>query len=474
LSASKRTSRPAAKAPAVSIDAPAIPLSRDKKVRLLNLGCSKNQVDSENILGEFGRAGFIRALEGDDPDVTVINTCGFIEAAKEESIQEILAALSNKVKGEKLVVAGCLAQRYMEDLKRDIPEVDLYIGTYREGEMLERLGLNSSLPSDCKVGAGPRSLMGEEPHHAFLKIAEGCNRICGFCAIPGMRGKQKSRSIADIIVEAQQLQSWGIKEISLIAQDLTYFGREKNGKESLEELLRALIKETDIPWIRMMYGYPAYLTDGLIDVMATEKRICKYMDIPIQHASADMLKAMRRNYTAQELRDGLLRMRNAIPNLALRTTALLGYPGETEKDVDELMAFLEEMRFRHMGSFSYSDEEGTHAFDLQPKIPQDVIEERVDRVMTLQRSISLEENEKRVGQIVEVIIDAEAEGADHHYTGRTEGDAPEVDNTVMIFGSDGNSGSALAMDADPGTFRKVLITDASEYDLVATLLPPGT
>jgi ribosomal protein S12 methylthiotransferase len=462
LPSSKRTSRPAASAPA---DPSAIPALRDKKVRLLNLGCSKNQVDSENILGEFGRAGFKRAQDGEAPDVTVINTCGFIEAAKEESIQEILAALGNKVEGEKLVVAGCLAQRYMEDLKKDIPEVDLYIGTYREGEMLERLGLNSSLPSDCKVGAGPRSLMGEEPHHAFLKIAEGCNRICGFCAIPGMRGKQKSRTIADIVAEAQQLQAWGIKEVSLIAQDLTYFGREKNGKESLEQLLRALIKETDIPWFRMMYGYPAFLTDGLIDVMATEKRICKYMDIPIQHASANMLKAMRRNYTAQELRDGLLRMRNAIPNLALRTTALLGYPGETEKDVDELMAFLEEMRFRHMGSFSYSDEEGTHAYDLEPKVPQEVIEERVDRVMTLQRQISLEENEKRVGQTVEVIIDAVAEGADHHYAGRTEGDAPEVDNTVLIFGAEG------AMDADPGTFRKVQITDASEYDLVAVLLP---
>lgn len=463
MSARKSNSRPAAKSPAASKII--LSASGDKKVRLLNLGCSKNQVDSENILGEFGRAGFIRAKDGENPDVTVINTCGFIEAAKEESIAEILAALGNKVAGEKLVVAGCLAQRYMEDLKRDIPEVDLYIGTYREGEMLERLGLNSGLPSDCKVGAAPRSLMGEEPHHAFLKIAEGCNRICGFCAIPGMRGKQKSRAIADIVAEAQQLQSWGIREISLIAQDLTFFGREKDGKESLEQLLHALIRHTDIPWIRMMYGYPAFLTDGLIDVMATEKRICKYMDIPIQHASAPMLKAMRRNYSAEQLREGLLRMRNAIPGIALRTTALLGYPGETEKDVDELMAFLEEMRFRHMGSFSYSDEEGTHAFDLEPKVPQDVIEARVDRVMTLQRQISLEENEKRIGQTLEVIIDDVAEGADHHYTGRTEGDAPEVDNTVLIFGA------ADATDADPGTFRKVLITDASEYDLVATLLP---
>ncbi len=460
----KSTSRPRASAPAASGA-----IAPSPKVRLLNLGCSKNQVDSENILGEFGRAGFVLAQDDDaSPTITVINTCGFIEAAKEESIQEILAAVEAKGKGEKLVVAGCLAQRYMEDLKKDIPEVDLFIGTYKPGEMLERLGLNSSLPSDCKVGAGPRSLMGEEKHHAFLKIAEGCNRICGFCAIPGMRGKQKSRSIADIVTEAQQLQAWGIQEISLIAQDLTYFGREKDGKESLEQLLQALLRHTDIPWIRMMYGYPAFLTDGLIDVMATEKRICKYMDIPIQHASQPMLKAMRRNYTSEQLREGLTRMRNAIPGLALRTTALLGYPGETEKDVDDLMGFLEEMRFRHLGCFSYSDEEGTHAFDLQPKISQDVIEARVDRVMTLQRQISLEENEKRIGQTVEVIIDAVAEGADHHWNGRTEGDAPEVDNTVQIFAGEG------ADAADPGTFRKVLITDASEYDLVATLLPSGS
>src|SRR5690606_22035746 len=309
----------------------------------------------------------------DDPDVTVINTCGFIEAAKEESIQEILAAVDNKTRGEKLVVAGCLAQRYMEDLKRDIPEVDLYIGTYRPGELLERLGLNSSLPSDCKIGAGPRSLMGEESHHAFLKIAEGCNRICGFCAIPGMRGKQMSRTIADIVSEAQQLQSWGIREISLIAQDLTYFGREKNGRESLEQLLRALVKETDISWFRLMYGYPAFITGGLVEVMATESRICKYMDIPIQHASDPMLKAMRRNYTAAQLREGLLKLRHAMPGIALRTPGLLGYPGETERDVEDLMAFMEEMRFRHLGSLSYSDEEGAYAFDLEPKVPQDVI-----------------------------------------------------------------------------------------------------
>jgi ribosomal protein S12 methylthiotransferase len=426
-------------------------------------------VDSENILGEFGRAGFTLAKDGDTPALTIINTCGFIEAAKEESIQEILEAVESKGEGEKLVVAGCLSQRYRADLEKDIPEVDLYVGTYKPGEILERLGLNSSLPSDCAVGAAPRALMGEESHHAFLKIAEGCNRVCGFCAIPGMRGKQKSRKIADLVREAQELQGYGIKEVSLIAQDLTYFGREQNGTETLEGLLRALLKETDIAWFRLMYAYPAFLTDGLLDVMASERRVCRYLDIPIQHASDRMLKAMRRNYTAAQLKETLRKIRAAIPGIALRSTALVGYPGETEADVEELLAVIEETRFRHLGSFTYSDEDGTHAFSLQPKVPQDVMEERMDRVMSLQRQIALEDNLKRVGETVEVVIDGVAEGQDHHFTGRTEGDAPEVDNQVLIF-AEGGDGSPSAS-ADPGTFRRVLITDAREYDLEAKLLP---
>ncbi|HEX2613819.1 MAG TPA: 30S ribosomal protein S12 methylthiotransferase RimO [Fibrobacteria bacterium] len=432
---------------------------RDRKVRIVNLGCSKNQVDSESILGEFGRAGFTLAGDGDRSEITVVNTCGFIEAAKEESVNEILAALDQRRGGEKVVVAGCLSQRYLGELHKEIPEADLLVGTYKPGEILDRLGLTSTLPSDCVAGAGPRTLMGEESHHAFLKIAEGCNRICGFCAIPGMRGKQRSRSIADIVAEAQQLQSWGIKEVSLIAQDLTYFGREKNGTENLEDLLRALIRETDIPWFRMMYAYPAFLTEGLLDVMATEKRVCKYLDMPVQHASDRMLKAMRRNYSAQSLRKQLADLRSSVPGIALRTTVVLGYPGETEEDVEELLALVEETRFRHLGGFTYSDEEGTHAFDLKPKVAQDVMDERLGRVMQLQGEIAAEDNQARVGETVEVVIDAVAEGETHHYVGRTEGDAPEVDGRVLIHGAE---------DAEPGTFRKVFITGATAYDLEGT------
>jgi ribosomal protein S12 methylthiotransferase len=279
-----------------------------------------------------------------------------------------------------------------------------------------------------------------------------------------MRGKQKSRSIADLVAEAQQLQKWGIQEVSLIAQDLTYFGREKNGTETLEALLKALVKETDIPWFRLMYAYPAFVTDGLLEVMATEKRICNYLDMPIQHASDRMLKAMRRNYTADELRSVLRRIRAAVPGIAIRSTALLGYPGETEEDVESLLEVIEEIRFRHLGSFTYSDEDGTHAFKLEPKVPQEVMDERMDRVMSLQRQIALEDNLKRIGQTVEVVIDSVAEGQDHHFNARTEGDAPEVDNQVLLFVDDGAN-------AEPGSFRKAVVTDAREYDLEAKLLP---
>ncbi len=436
-------------------------VSVPRKVRIVNLGCSKNQVDSENILGEFGRAGFTLAREEDSSQVTVINTCGFIEAAKEESINEILGAVKNRKRGEKVVVAGCLSQRYMDELHKEIPEADLFVGTYKSGEILEKLGLSSTLPSDCLVGAAPRTLMGEEAHHAFLKIAEGCNRVCGFCAIPGMRGKQRSRTIADIVSEAQQLESWGVKEISLIAQDLTFFGREKNGTENLEDLLKALLTETGISWFRLMYAYPAFLTDGLLETMAVNDRICKYLDMPVQHASNRMLKAMRRNYSSESLREQLSRLRQSVPGIALRTTVLLGYPGETEEDVQELLTLIEETRFRHLGGFTYSDEEGTHAFELEGKIPTPVMEVRLNKVMDLQREIATEDNQARIGSTVDVILDSVAEGESHHFVGRTQGDAPEVDGRVLIHG---------ALDAEIGSFRKVFITDAREYDLEGQLV----
>ena len=436
--------------------------SAGRKVRIVNLGCSKNQVDSESILGEFGRAGFSLARPGDISAVTLLNTCGFIEPAKEESIQEILDAIRSRGPGEKIVVAGCLSQRYMKELQTDIPEADLFVGTYKPGEILERLGLTSTLPSDCKVGASPRTLMGEEPHHAFLKIAEGCNRVCGFCAIPGMRGKQKSRTIADLVMEARQLESWGVKEISLIAQDLTYFGREAGGRENLEQLLQALLKETGVSWFRLMYAYPAFLTDGLLETMAVNPRICKYLDMPVQHASDRMLKAMRRNYDSADLRAQIGRLYAAMPSLSLRTTVLAGYPGETETDFQELLDFVGETEFRHLGGFVYSDEDETHAFNLAEKVPPDIARERLDRLMDLQRQIASDENQARIGTMAEVIIDSPGTDETSVYLARTEGDAPEVDGRVLITGK---------TEAEIGTFRRVKITGSREFDLEAELLP---
>ncbi len=433
-----------------------------RKVRIVNLGCSKNQVDSENILGEFGRAGFTLAHGGEAPQVTVINTCGFIEAAKEESLQEIFSVLGGKTPGEKVVVAGCLSQRYRDELQREIPEADLWVGTYRPGEILARLGLNSAAPSDCDFGAAPRTLMGDTAHHAYLKIAEGCNRVCGFCAIPGMRGKQRSRSIDELVAEARQLEAWGVKEISLIAQDLTFFGRENGRGENLEMLLRRLVRETGIAWFRLMYAYPAFLTPGLLDVMASEPRVCKYVDLPVQHASDRMLKAMRRNTTRQSLREQIARLRAAMPDIALRTTVLLGYPGEEEDDVRDLLDFVEETRFRHLGGFTYSDEEGTHAFDLAPKVPLEKMQERLERVMEVQRAIACEDNAARVGSELDVLIDEADPEAPGGFVGRSQGDAPEVDGRVLLRGEG---------DARIGSFRRARVTGAREYDLEAVLLP---
>ncbi len=433
-----------------------------KKVHLLNLGCSKNQVDSENILGEFSQAGVSYSETSEESDILVVNTCGFIEDAKQESIDEILNLINHKERHQKLVVAGCLSERYREVLQNEIPEIDLMVGTYQPAEIIQSLGLISASEA-CELPS-KRVLLGEESFHAYLKVAEGCNRTCSFCAIPGMRGKQVSKTYSDIITEAQGLQSQGIQEISLIAQDLTFYGREKNGPGSnLPELLKGLLSETDLPWIRMMYAYPAFINDDLMDLMANEPRICSYLDMPIQHASNNMLKKMRRGHTQESLRKLLLSLRDNVPGIALRTTLLLGFPSETNEDVDILHDLIEEIKFDRLGCFPYSDEEGTHAaeaFPVEDLIEEDVIQDRISRIMNTQAAISLERNESLIGEEIEVLIDSEAEGSDYHFYARTQWDAPEVDNRVCI----------LEGDATPGEFRKVKILSASEYDLEAKII----
>ncbi len=436
-------------------------MRKNPSIRLINLGCSKNQVDSENILRDFHNQG-IEPSQNLDSDIVLINTCGFIEAAKEESIQEILSVTGQKTENQKVVVAGCLSERYLEELKKEIPEVDHFYGVYKPKEIARDLKqLFPETPTPQYVEE-TRIFLDQKPHHAYVKIAEGCNRICGFCAIPLMRGKQNSRSITDVVKEVQQLQNRGIMEVSLVAQDLTFYGRENKSGENLEGLLKSLIGETDVPWFRLMYGYPAYLTDGLLEFMGSQQRICNYMDMPIQHVSDNMLKSMRRGYSKKSLRELIANMRKHIPNLSLRTTVLVGYPGEKEEDVEELLDFMEETRFNRLGGFIYSDEDNTHAETLENKIEDDIKQDRLDRVMALQQDISLDHNQNLIGKKLKVLIDEEiSDDSEFDFVGRTEFDAPEIDNTVYIKGAQ----------ATPGTFRQVEITEGLEFDLEAELLP---
>jgi ribosomal protein S12 methylthiotransferase len=434
------------------------------KIHLVNLGCSKNQVDSESILGELISRGAGQTSSPEDCDVIVINTCGFIESAKEESIDEILSFGKTKKPNQKLVVAGCLSQRYKEQLTQDMPEVDHFVGTYHPGEIAALL----KLPENelCQTGSTVRQLLEPGAHHAYLKVSEGCNRVCSFCAIPGIRGKQRSRKTSDIITEANQLVQSGIKELVLVAQDLTFFGREKNGPQStLESLLQNLLQETDVPWIRLMYAYPAFLPDSLLELIAGNSRICSYLDMPTQHSSDQILQWMRRGHTRKSLDAILRRIRKGFPEIALRTTVLTGFPGETQDDVQDLLEFMEEYRFERLGAFTYSPEDGTYAETLDlPKVDPDEAMARAEQIMTLQQEISLERNQSLVGQTVKVLVDEVCTGEDYRYRARTQWDAPEIDNSVLI--TDG--------ELEPGSFHNVQILDAAEFDLFARTAKEST
>lgn len=436
------------------------PLYIPRSVHPVSLGCSKNQVDLERVLSEFKQAGFALHEEAGQAEYLLINTCGFIDSAKTESIDTILALAGQRTPGQKVLVAGCLSQRYSDDLRKEMPEVDLWTGTYKPGQILEVIG-EKDIADICRREKPVRTLLGNTPHHAYLKIAEGCNRSCSFCAIPGIRGKQKSFDIPELIAEAQFLSQHGVKEISLIAQDLTFYGRETGGPGvNLEILLKALLENTDIPWIRLMYAYPEYIDDSLLDIMANEKRICSYLDMPIQHASDRMLKAMRRKTSGKSLRELLKKIRTAVPDIAMRTTTLVGFPGETEEDFAELMDLAKEIRFERLGGFTYSNEDGTHAATLGNEVPTEIAQERLNMLLAQQGEISLERNQSLIGSEVEVIIDEVAEESEFHFFARTQWDALEVDNSVRIL-----EGSAT-----PGEFKKVRIVDASEFDLDAILI----
>lgn len=429
-----------------------------KKINIITLGCSKNTVDSEHLAAQLAAMDYKIVFDSDrtDADVVVINTCGFIGDAKQESIDTILraAALKEAGKIEELFVIGCLSQRYADALREELPEVDDFFGVNDWADIVARLGAKYRKELETAREVSTPS------HYAYLKIAEGCNWMCGYCAIPLIRGRHRSVPIEDVIREAESLASKGVREIMVIAQDTTYYGLDLYGERRLAELLERLCRIEKIEWIRLHYAYPTEFPDDVIEVMAREKKICRYLDIPFQHISDNQLTLMKRRHTKADAYRLVEKLRNAIPDIALRTTLLVGYPGETEADFEELQQFVRDCRFDRLGVFAYSEEEGTYsATRLTDDVAEDVKQSRVDRIMRLQERISLENNARRVGQTMRVIIDRK-EG--DFYIGRSEYDSPEVDQELVID----SCGKRLMR----GRFYDVRITDAEDYDLYATLL----
>ena len=424
-----------------------------KKINVITLGCSKNTVDSEHLMARLAAAGYEVLFDSDrtDAKVVVINTCGFIGDAKQESIDMILRAAAAKQAGkiERLFVVGCLSERYADELRAEIPEVDDYFGARTWDGIVRALGA-----SEDPALATERRLTTPK-HYAYLKISEGCNWKCGYCAIPLIRGGHVSVPMEELEEEARKLAAQGVRELMVIAQDTTYYGIDLYGRRMLAELLRRLCRIDGIEWIRLHYAYPAGFPDEVIEAMASEPKICKYLDIPFQHISDAQLASMHRRHTKAEAMELIGRLRGAIPDLALRTTLLVGYPGETEADFEELLAFVREVRFERLGVFPYSEEEGTWAAEnLRDNVPEEVKQRRAERIMALQNEISLENNRRRVGRTERVIIDSRQ---GDWYVGRTQYDSPEVDQEILIPASE----RRLLR----GHFYDVTVTSAADYDL---------
>ncbi len=429
-----------------------------KKLNVITLGCSKNTVDSEHLAAQLADAGYEIVFDSDRTrsDVVVINTCGFIGDAKKESIDTILAAAAAKQQGlvGELFVIGCLSERYADELRAELPEVDDFFGVKSWEQIVERLGARHRRELET------RRMLSTPSHYAYLKIAEGCDRMCGYCAIPLIRGRYVSRPIEELVEEATALAESGVRELIVIAQDTTCYGIDLYGRRALAELLERLCRIDKIRRIRLHYAYPTDFTDELIDTMAREKKICRYIDLPFQHISDSQLAAMKRNHTSAEAYALVDRLRERIPGIALRTTLMVGYPGESEADFEELMEFVSRVRFERLGVFAYCEEEGTYsARRLKDDVPEDVKQERLDRIMRLQERISLESNAARIGATMPVMIDSH-EG--DYYIGRTEFDSPEVDGEVLVQAG----GRRLRR----GCIYDVRITDAEDYDLYGSVI----
>ncbi|MGB1205191.1 MAG: 30S ribosomal protein S12 methylthiotransferase RimO [Chitinophagales bacterium] len=434
--------------------------NKANKVNVITLGCSKNLVDSEVLMSQL-KANDIDAThesEKDDANVVVVNTCGFIDVAKQESINTILQYADAKTEGEieKLYVTGCLSQRYKDDLQAEMPEVDAFFGTLDLPFLLEELG------ADYKHDLiGERSLLTTPPHYAYLKISEGCNRTCSFCAIPLMRGKHISKPIEKLVAEAEHLVKNGVKEVMLIAQELTYYGLDLYKKRRLADLLYALNEVEGLEWIRMHYAYPHKFPMEIIDAMKACDKVCNYLDIPLQHISSKVLKDMKRLITKEETYALVAAIREKMPNIALRTTMLVGFPDETEEDIEELAQFIRDMRFERLGVFQYSHEENTSGYLLNDNVSAEEKAERTNYIMEIQQQISYEKNQEKVGNIYKVLFDRK-EG--DYFIGRTEFDSPEVDNEVLV---DANEASNFVRIGD---FAQVRITNAEDFDLYGEIV----
>ena len=422
---------------------------KKNKINVVTLGCSKNIYDSEVLMGQL-KANGKDVVHEEEGNIVVINTCGFINNAKEESVNTILEYVNKKQEGEvdKVFVTGCLSERYKPDLQKEIPDVDQYFGT------TELPGLLKVLGADYKHELIGERLTTTPKNYAYLKIAEGCDRPCSFCAIPIMRGKHRSTPIEEIVIEAEKLAINGVKELILIAQDLTYYGLDIYKKRNLAELLQALVKVEGIEWIRLHYAFPTGFPMDVLDVMKKEPKICNYIDIPLQHISDELLKSMRRGTSKVKTTKLLNEFRIAVPEMTIRTTLIVGYPGETEEHFQELKNWVKEMRFERLGCFTYSHEENTHAYNLEDDIPEEVKQERANEIMEIQSQISWELNQEKIGKVFKVVIDRK-EG--DYFVGRTEFDSPDVDNEVLI--------DATKTYLKTGEFTTVKITDAADFDL---------
>jgi len=427
------------------------------KVNIVTLGCSKNLVDSEEIYTQLKANRFNVTHESakDDANIVIVNTCGFIDNAKQESIDTILRYADAKENGliDKLYVTGCLSHRYKDDLEKEIPTVDAYFGTNELPRLLK------TLKADYKHELVGERLLTTPAHFAYLKIAEGCDRPCSFCAIPLMRGSHVSKSMEQVVTEAKSFAKRGTKELILIAQDLTYYGLDLYKKRNLAELLDRMADVEGIEWIRLQYAYPAGFPLDVLDVIRERAHVCKYLDMPLQHGSTEVLKMMRRGITREKTEALIQTIREKVPGIALRTTLISGHPGETEADFEEMYRFVEQMRFDRLGIFTYSHEENTHAHTYEDSIPQEIKQERADAIMALQETISLELNQQKIGHTYKVLFDRKESG---FFVGRTEFDSPEVDNEVLV--------PAAGNFVRQGDFAYVRITDATEFDLYGELV----